>query len=132
VHRSGPQTNFHYDGQDIIQETAPGRRRPPLCPRPRHRRAPRPVRRRRHGDKRWLHADERGSIVALSDQSGNATAINRYDEYGIPAQGNVGLFQYTGHSKSLRRLNFMIKNYYDQLIDWYLAQCNGDWEHEYE
>jgi hypothetical protein len=25
----------------------------------------------------------------------------------------------------------MIKNYYDQLIDWYLAQCNGDWEHEY-
>jgi RHS repeat-associated protein len=34
--------------------------------------------------------------VALSDGSGNATAINRYDEYGIPASGNVGLFQYTG------------------------------------
>jgi RHS repeat-associated protein len=96
VHRSGPQTNFHYDGQDIIQETAPGGA----------------VRRFVHGpgtdeplvqyegagtsDKRWLHADERGSIVALSDTAGNATAINRYDEYGIPAQGNVGLFQYTG------------------------------------
>jgi YD repeat-containing protein len=24
VHRSGPRTDFHYDGQDIIQETAPG------------------------------------------------------------------------------------------------------------
>jgi RHS repeat-associated protein len=96
VHRSGPGTNFHYDGQDIIQETAPGGA----------------LRRYVHGpgvdeplvqyegagtsDKRWLHADERGSIVAISDQSGNAAAINRYDEYGIPASGNVGLFQYTG------------------------------------
>ena len=43
-----------------------------------------------------LGADERGSIVAVSDGSGNALAINRYDEYGIPQSGNLGRFQYTG------------------------------------
>ena len=49
-------------------------------------------------DKRWLHADERGSIVAITNASGNAIAINRYDEYGIPASTNVGRFQYTGQA----------------------------------
>lgn len=44
----------------------------------------------------WLHADERGSIVAQSNDSGVETAINSYDEYGVPASGNVGRFQYTG------------------------------------
>ena len=44
----------------------------------------------------FLHADERGSIVARSDSSGNETAINGYDEYGVPASGNAGRFQYTG------------------------------------
>jgi len=48
------------------------------------------------GTRNWLHADERGSIVALSDAAGNVTAVNRYDEYGVPAQTNAGLFQYTG------------------------------------
>jgi RHS repeat-associated protein len=46
--------------------------------------------------RRWLHADERGSIVALSDVTGAVTARNRYDEYGLPAATNVGRFQYTG------------------------------------
>ncbi len=32
--------------------------------------------------RRFLHADERGSVVAQSDGSGAATAVNRYDEYG--------------------------------------------------
>jgi RHS repeat-associated protein len=44
----------------------------------------------------YFHADERGSIVAISDPAGNAAAINRYDDYGVPAPGNVGRFQYTG------------------------------------
>jgi RHS repeat-associated protein len=47
-------------------------------------------------DRRWLNADERGSVVAVTDGSGNATAINRYDEYGIPQSTNQGRFQYTG------------------------------------
>lgn len=44
----------------------------------------------------WLHPDERGSIVAQSDSTGAVTAINRYDEYGVPATGNAGRFTYTG------------------------------------
>jgi RHS repeat-associated protein len=47
-------------------------------------------------DRRYLHADERGSIVAVSDNAGNAVAINSYDEYGIPGVNNSGRFQYTG------------------------------------
>ncbi|HEX9932462.1 MAG TPA: hypothetical protein VGB08_06420, partial [Allosphingosinicella sp.] len=33
-------------------------------------------------DRRWLHADERGSIVATSDASGAVLNVNSYDEYG--------------------------------------------------
>ena len=47
-------------------------------------------------DRRWLHGDERGSVIAVSDGSGAALAVNRYDEYGIPALTNMGRFQYTG------------------------------------
>ncbi|MDI3567803.1 RHS repeat-associated core domain-containing protein, partial [Bradyrhizobium sp. Arg816] len=47
-------------------------------------------------DRRWLAADERGSVVAVSDASGNVIGVNSYDEYGIPAAGNIGRFQYTG------------------------------------
>jgi RHS repeat-associated protein len=47
-------------------------------------------------DRRYLHADERGSIVAVSDNSGNVIGINKYDEYGVPAATNIGSFGYTG------------------------------------
>lgn len=47
-------------------------------------------------DRRWLHADERGSITAISDGPGNPIAINSYDEYGMPATTNIGRFGYTG------------------------------------
>ena len=43
------------------------------------------------GDRRYLHADERGSIVALTDAAGAVTARNRYDEYGLPASATSGL-----------------------------------------
>ena len=49
-------------------------------------------------DRRWLHSDERGSVIAVSDATGAILAINRYDEYGIPQSGNVGRFQYTGQA----------------------------------
>ena len=49
-------------------------------------------------DRRWLAADERGSVVAVSDASGNVIGVNSYDEYGIPAAGNIGRFQYTGQA----------------------------------
>jgi RHS repeat-associated protein len=47
-------------------------------------------------DRRWLHADERGSVVEVTNDSGTALAVNTYDEYGIPGSGNLGRFQYTG------------------------------------
>jgi RHS repeat-associated protein len=65
-------------------------------------------------DKRYLHADERGSIIATSNASGQVTQINAYDDYGIPqgkgangvvitngtglATTNFGRFGYTGQA----------------------------------
>jgi RHS repeat-associated protein len=50
-------------------------------------------------DRRFLHADERGSIVARSDGSANGAAVNRYDEYGYPQGQTVsGRFGYTGQA----------------------------------
>lgn len=47
-------------------------------------------------DRRFLMADERGSIVSVATGNGSALAVNTYDEYGIPGSGNTGRFQYTG------------------------------------
>lgn len=47
-------------------------------------------------DRRWLIADPQGSITAVTNQSGAATSINSYDEYGIPGSSNTGAFQFTG------------------------------------
>lgn len=41
-------------------------------------------------------ADERQSVIGVSNASGGMAGINRYDEYGVPAPGNADLFQYTG------------------------------------
>jgi RHS repeat-associated protein len=48
--------------------------------------------------RRFLQADERGSVIAVSDSAGASLAINRYDEYGIPQTGNLGRFSYTGQT----------------------------------
>jgi RHS repeat-associated protein len=97
VHLTGSVTDFLYHGGEIIQEVEGGG----------------PTRRRfvhgpgsdeplvwyegaGTGDRRYLHADERGSVVAVSDGSGNAIGINKYDEYGVPAATNIGRFGYTG------------------------------------
>jgi RHS repeat-associated protein len=47
--------------------------------------------------KRWLHPDERGSIVAWTDGSANAT-VYRYGPYGEPAGGDFSgsRFRFTG------------------------------------
>jgi RHS repeat-associated protein len=59
-------------------------------------------------DKRWLHTDERGSIIGLSNSAGTMVAINAYDEFGIPASTNQGRFGYTGQT----RLGEVGLNYY--------------------
>jgi RHS repeat-associated protein len=50
--------------------------------------------------RRFLHADQQGSIVAVTDTSGNAIAINSYDDYGIPKLTGLeaGRFGYTGQA----------------------------------
>lgn len=45
---------------------------------------------------RYLTADQQGSIIGVTDASGNTLATNKYDGYGLPAAGNLGTFQYTG------------------------------------
>jgi RHS repeat-associated protein len=64
-------------------------------------------------NRRWLQADERGSIVAVSDAAGNLVGINSYDEYGIPAATNIGRFQYTGQAwfTELGMYNFKARFY---------------------
>ena len=47
---------------------------------------------------RFLNTDHQGSIIALADCWGNRTAVNTYDEYGIPGAANTGRFQYTGQA----------------------------------
>jgi len=49
-------------------------------------------------DRRFLHADERGTIVAVTDGSGSVLGVNSYDEHGIPSSTNLGRFQYTGQA----------------------------------
>ncbi len=46
--------------------------------------------------RRHLRSDHLGSVVAVTDASGNSFAINTYDEYGKRGTGNDGRFQYTG------------------------------------
>lgn len=46
--------------------------------------------------RRYIHADPRGSIVAVTNGGGSSTATNTYDEFGIPGEDNEGRFQYTG------------------------------------
>ena len=50
------------------------------------------------GNRSWLLADERGSVIGITNGSGGVSALNTYDEYGVPAAGNVGRFQYTGQA----------------------------------
>jgi RHS repeat-associated protein len=52
----------------------------------------------------WTIADNRGSIIAVTNASGtpytsgSSNGINIYDEYGVPASTNLGRFQYTGQA----------------------------------
>ena len=46
-------------------------------------------------DRRYLLADERGSVIGVVNNAGTVT-VNKYDEFGVPATGNAGRFQYTG------------------------------------
>lgn len=46
--------------------------------------------------RRWLLADQTGSVVATSIAGAQVNAINSYDEFGTPAATNQGRLQYGG------------------------------------
>lgn len=97
IAKSGSTTRFLYDGQDLIAELSTGGT---------------VLRRYVHGPgiddpivwyegagtgtKRYFHENHQGSIVGITDSSGDSYAINAYDEYGNRAAGNAGRFQFTG------------------------------------
>ena len=45
---------------------------------------------------RWFVADERGSVIGVTNDTGATIQVNRYDAFGLPDAGNQGLFRYTG------------------------------------
>ncbi len=44
---------------------------------------------------RWFHYDGLGSVVALTDESGDLLTAYRYDEYGLPFAGDIEANRYT-------------------------------------
>lgn len=50
-------------------------------------------------DPRWLHADERGSIIAGSNASGASMFTNSYGPFGEPGKVHTGTFGYTGQMR---------------------------------
>lgn len=49
-------------------------------------------------NRRYLHVDHQGSIVAVTDTNGITLAVNQYDPYGLRNPLNLGRFQYTGQA----------------------------------
>ena len=49
-------------------------------------------------DRRFLGSDERGSIISVTDSSGTLLGLNKYDEFGNPQAGNLGIWGYTGQA----------------------------------
>lgn len=47
-------------------------------------------------DRRQFDADERGSVVRVTNAAGSVLRVNTYDEYGIPSSTNLGRFGFTG------------------------------------
>jgi RHS repeat-associated protein len=91
---------FLYDGDALIAEYAPS--------------GTTPLARYVHGDRvdepwvqyngstigssqrRYLHTDHQGSVIAHSNGTGTALNTLRYDGYGIADTQNIGRFGYTG------------------------------------
>jgi RHS repeat-associated protein len=50
------------------------------------------------GNRRYLHADHQGSIVAATNAAGAMLQVNAYDAYGVTGATNTARFQYTGQA----------------------------------
>lgn len=67
-------------------------------------------------DRRFLHADEQGSIIAITNGTG-LVAINSYDEYGVPSAATTGRYKYTGqiYLPEIGQYYYKARFYYPQL-----------------
>jgi RHS repeat-associated protein len=50
-------------------------------------------------NRRYLHTDHQGSVVAIADAAGTVVGVNRYDPYGVPSAGNLGRYGYTWQTR---------------------------------
>ena len=67
--------------------------------------------------KQFLHGDHQGSVVAITDSSGNVVSNNTYDAYGAPGVNNSGRFAYTGQTylPEVGMYYFKARLYYPQI-----------------
>ena len=49
-------------------------------------------------NRRAMRADHQGSVIAITDATGNSIGINTYEEWGIPGSANISRFQFTGQA----------------------------------
>jgi len=49
-------------------------------------------------NRQYLHANHQGSVIAVTDGTGNVVSSNTYDAYGVPGAYNQGRFAYTGQT----------------------------------
>jgi RHS repeat-associated protein len=67
----------------------------------------------RYGARIWLHADERGSVIAGSDPAGAASHVNTYDEYGRGGSLNGYRFGFTGQMRLSGDFHYYKARMYD-------------------
>lgn len=47
-------------------------------------------------NRQFLHTNQQGSVIAITNNGGATNHINNYDAYGVPGSNNQGRFAYTG------------------------------------
>jgi RHS repeat-associated protein len=68
------------------------------------------------GNRIWHHTDERGSIIAGSNDAGANARIVLYDEYGKRGSGGSYRFAYTGQAHLINDVyDYKSRNYYARL-----------------
>jgi RHS repeat-associated protein len=88
-------TQFLYDGDELVAEYSGGA----LTERYVHGNdADDPLVWYHGGVRRYLLTDHEGSVIGVTDASGNLITADSYDEWGIPGASNLGRFQYTGQA----------------------------------
>jgi RHS repeat-associated protein len=72
------------------------------------------------GGRAWYYADERGSILGDTDDTGAVIAVNSYDEYGIPGTSYTTRFGYTGQLYTGTGLYYYKARFYSNTLGRFL------------